>query len=99
MNLAKLLETRGRTILGPLTKDTVTMVMEYVTNPAPTDEDWDRIHSRVINNSSKARTVWQAVVAIDPTFPREILANPKGRKWPRVPDPLTVARAVRSALS
>lgn len=59
----------------------------------PTERNWDAIYSIIIAPSMRRGTIWQAVLAIDPTFPT-IMPGPN---WLRVPDAMLVARAIREA--
>lgn len=80
---------------GPLSPDVRARLATFFN--APSAETWDDVYSIVINPKSLRRgTVWQAVSAIDPTFPRSCaaFASP-ALKWERIPDPITVARAIR----
>ena len=64
----------------------------------PSAVTWDNIYSILIR---PFKTVWQAVVAVDPTFPCSAAAGydatPEER-WPVVPDPFLVGRAIRAAI-
>jgi hypothetical protein len=66
----------------------------------PTSETWERAYSLVVH--PKGITLWNAVCCVDPTFP---IVGPgddeRGRRrpWPRVPDQLTIVRAIRAATS
>lgn len=76
---------------------------------APSVELWDDIASIIVGGFSRCghkpscRTVWQAVIAVDPSFPRACNPEPSGRRlpaakrWPRFPDAVTVARAIKHA--
>lgn len=46
-------------------------------------------------------TLWRAVTFVDPTYPTTRPGGPRGRSnpWPRVPDTLTLVRAIRFAAS
>lgn len=88
-------------MFGPLPPDVKRQIMAYIDNP--TVEQWDEIFCYIINGNIRSGTLWAAVTSIDPTFPRSV-PSPSGRKkrvpaniWPRIPDPLTVARAIRKA--
>lgn len=88
---------RANNLLGPLDNGLKERIMKYVENPNPTSMDWREIHSVIINNAAKhgrPQTVWQAVTAIDPTFPT---CAPSNQEWTRVPNPMLVARAIRAA--
>jgi hypothetical protein len=43
-------------------------------------------------------TVWQAVIAVEPTFPRSGKSGRTAReRWAKYPDAMTVARAIKHA--
>ncbi len=45
-------------------------------------------------------TLWAAVICVDPTFPTRGPGDDehgRRRPWPRVPDQLTIVRAIRAA--
>lgn len=84
-------------IYGPLQPDVRAKLAAFF--EAPSAETWDEVYCIVINPKSLRRsTVWQAVNAIDPKFPRGCapFASP-ALKWERIPDPITVARAIKEA--
>ncbi len=78
---------KATNIFGPLDSDIKTRITTFL--DAPTEENWNNVFSILIRPT---RTVWQAVIAADPTFPRE-----KRNHWTRVPDAMLVARAIRQA--
>jgi len=82
----------GKLKSGPRSK-----VMALIQNPS--QKTWDNAHGVILN--SQWMTLWQAILAVDPTFPKEGKATDvKGRViegWPRVPDPDLVIRALKYA--
>jgi hypothetical protein len=58
----------------------------------PTQDTWGVAHTMIINRD--LLTLWEAVVAVDPTFPAQ---HKPGTRWPRIPDQLTLRRAMRYA--
>ena len=56
----------------------------------PTSETWGAACSIIINE--RGTTLWQAVRRIDPSFP--VVGPAQGEAWERVPDLLTIARAM-----
>jgi hypothetical protein len=75
----------------PLAPETRKRILRFMETPS--DETWDDIHGIILNGTiGLGRTLWQAVRLLDPTFP-----NSKRDKWERIPDPMTVARAIRRA--
>ncbi len=89
----------ARNVFGPLGPDLRERLVRLL--DAPTSETWQAAQSIILNNNApllghkRPRTLWQAVVAVDPTFPNE--GPPTGQPWSRVPDALTVARAIKEA--
>jgi len=75
-------------------KDCYNRIINYFNNP--TYSNWDDIHGIILNES--CRTLWQAVVAIDSTFPKT------GRKttlegkiiedWQKIPTPEQIIEAI-----
>ena len=59
----------------------------------PTQRTWDDAYS-IILESRSLTTLWQAWIAVDANAPR---SKPLDGKWPRVPDQLTIYRAIRHA--
>lgn len=69
---------------------------------APTESTWDNAYS-IIVNGRKMMTLWQAWIAVDPTAPRTgPVENQRGKRisgWARIPDQLTIYKALRYATS
>jgi hypothetical protein len=87
---------------GPLRDKTKDQITAYARNPNPTKQDWEDIAHVVIRAGSlRAATVWQAVVALDPTFQKSIpsgAGNDAELRWQKVPSGFTVALAIKTAL-
>lgn len=85
-----------RNLFGPISEGCAERIREYL--KAPTTEGWDDIHGILI---SEHRTLWQAIRIVDPTFPAtgplEDINGNRIEDWPRLPDPVLVARAIRAA--
>lgn len=75
----------------PLSSDARIRIRKFLRDPTP--EGWDDVYTILI---TPRLTVWQAVCAIDATFPTQLSASPR-RRWPRIPDAMLVARAIREA--
>lgn len=60
----------------------------------PTQASWDAAHCIILTWAPRHYTLWQAVIAVDPTFPR---SKPCDAPWPRIPDSFTIARAIKLA--
>lgn len=63
---------------------------------------WDRDHGLILRNRPHL-TLWQAIIAIDRTFPRTgRVTDSQGRiveDWRRYPDSVLVGRAIKHALT
>lgn len=64
----------------------------------PTFENWEDISSIIIRKKSFS-TIWNAMIAYDPTFPRSgRITNEKGeviKEWKRIPTPFEVMKAIQ----
>ena len=71
-------------------------ILEFVRQPS--QKGWETIHSIIIDRRSLL-TVWQAVIAIDPTFP---VVGPRTDSrdgsapgaWPRIPTSQEIKKAL-----
>ncbi len=67
----------------------------------PTDETWNDACGIILNmDAGLGRTLWQAVIAVDPTFPKIGPRSPQNSKrepWPRVPTREVLVAALRYA--
>lgn len=77
-------------LFGPLPKAAQTQILAYLN--APSQDGWDAIHGLLIGGGRTA-TLWQAWCAIDPEAPK---SRPLDAPWPRLPEPETLRRAIRS---
>lgn len=60
----------------------------------PNHDNWDDIYSYVIS-TGKTATVWQAVIAVDPTFPTRISKDSEDcARWDRIPSAELVSKAI-----
>lgn len=96
----KRLLDQARNMFGPLSEDIRARVQAFLADPTP--DAWEGCAHAVIawRAGCIGTTVWQAVRAVDPTFPNIGRRTVKGRvvdDWARVPDALLVARAIRQA--
>jgi len=87
-----------KNILGGLSDDCEQRLWAVLENP--TLETWDEAASIIIGGESTT-TLWRAVIAVDPTFPRvgpttDFEGNVL-RPWQRIPDQPTLYRAIRHA--
>lgn len=84
-------------MFGPLSPAVRARVQRFLEDP--TEENWDDVCCIMVR---PLVTVWQAVRAVDPTFPRTGPSfNIKGKRvgcWKRVPDAMLVARAIQRAV-
>jgi hypothetical protein len=83
----------GRTsnVFGALEPDIRKRLERVIANP--TQRTWEDAYSIIIC-ARKFSTLWQAWVAVDDSAPR---SKPCDGKWPRIPDQLTLYRAIKHA--
>lgn len=81
-----------KNLWGRLEGDSLKRLRDVLANP--TQETWEEAFTLIISINDGWVTLWQAVLAVDPTFPQG--KGPDGL-WPRVPDSLTIARAIRES--
>lgn len=82
-----------RNMFGPLRGD-VRERLEAVL-ASPSQETWDDAYSIIVGKNGFT-TLWQAWIKVDPDAPR---SRPLDAPWPRVPDQLTLYRALREVTS
>ena len=69
----------------------------------PTHDTWNNSHGIVVSphRGLGGTTLWQAVRHVDPTFPHTgPVSDSKGNRvsgWSRIPDKMTIARALKHA--
>lgn len=83
---------------GRLTSQGRARIMSLLENPS--QKTWDDAHGIILDRQNWL-TLWQAILAVEPTFPaRGKATDQKGRvvePWPRIPEPELVLRALRYA--
>lgn len=71
-------------------------IKNYIDNP--TVDNWEDIHSIIIDAQS-FKTIWNAMIDYDPTFPRTgRCTDEKGnvlKEWSRIPTPFEVMKAIQ----
>lgn len=82
----------------PLCEEAKKDVKKYLKKA--TANNWDKIQGIIINE--KGETIWQALIKVDPSFPRvgRKLAYPSCKvlkEWERIPTPFQVLRAIQAA--
>lgn len=81
-------------ILGPLDDEIKSRLYALLENPCV--ETWDDCHGIIL--SPRGRTLWQAIIKVDDTFPRRGRATDEDgnvvREWSRVPDVGLIERAL-----
>ena len=89
----------ARNHLGPLAPELQERIRRFIQDPSPAT--WDDIHGIMVAPAGRFKTIWKAVIAIDPTFPKAVYGgstvSPEQR-WQRVPDVITCLRAIRLAI-
>ena len=80
-----------KNVFGGLKGDVRKRLLAVLNNPCQTT--WDDAHTIIITGE-RMISLWQAVLAVDPAFPRS-----KGldEPWPTLPDQFTLCRAIRAA--
>ncbi len=76
-------------LFGKLQPDVRARIVRFLDEP--TEANWNGCYCVLI---SPFTTVWRAMTDLDPAFPRAVGPGP----WERIPDALTVARAIRLKL-
>lgn len=67
-------------------------VLSYLRNPTPAA--WDEIAGMIVQRPNTS--LWKAVIAVDPTFPRSAgTAGPPADRWRRIPDAALIERALQ----
>jgi hypothetical protein len=97
---------RCRNIFGPLNHECRARLLAVINKP--TQKTWSNAYSLIVAfGAPKTETLWQAVLAVDPTFPQKGPATKcdengkelsRGR-WSRVPTRDLLLRAIRHATS
>lgn len=69
----------------------------------PNADNWNDIYAIVISSRGRISTVWQAVLAVDPSFPNRIPADAwdtenESARWTRVPSRELFVEALNIAL-
>ncbi|MCI0563915.1 MAG: hypothetical protein MN733_36030 [Nitrososphaera sp.] len=59
----------------------------------PTQKTWSNAYSIILNPHGRINTLWQAVMAVDPTFPN--IGPRRGEQWERIPSQDLLLRAIR----
>jgi hypothetical protein len=64
----------------------------------PTQETWNDAHSIIVSKNRGFTTLWQAVLLIDPTFPRRASYDMETHtsKWDRLPTSETIIKAIQT---
>jgi len=74
-------------------------IKKYINKP--TFDQWDEIAHYIINPDGQMKTIWNAVIDIEPDFPHmgraEDLEGNVIREWERIPEPFTVLQAIKYA--
>ena len=89
-----------KNMFGPIGPDIKERLDRFFKNP--TEATWDDAHTILIGGDGST-TFWQAVIAVDPTFPRTarlrdpLPDEPPFSIWERIPDLFTAHRALKYA--
>lgn len=80
-----------RNVFGGLKGDVRKRLLAVLNNPC--QKSWDDAHTIIITGT-RMTSLWQAVLAVDPTFTR---SKPCDEPWPSIPDQFTLCRATKTA--
>lgn len=84
-------------LFGKISPQIQKRIKNYIKKP--TFDNWDDIQCIIIGSNMK--TIWQAVIEIDPTFPRSgrrtDLDGNVIKEWECIPEPLIVLQAIKQA--
>lgn len=82
--------------LKPLLKEALYNFYDF-----PSNETWNDIYGMVIGKGKVPTTMWQAVLAVDPTFPSSIPVDAwegdDSVRWARIPDRELFVKALNFA--
>lgn len=83
-------------MFGPIDPNAKHRIRRFLIHP--TSETWDRCYSLIIGGDGFT-TFWQAVSAVNPSFPRSTRMDPDTFKavWEEIPDAFTAHRALKYA--
>lgn len=85
-------------ILDRFSSEIRSRIRQFMENPNA--DNWDDIAGLHLSPTCRT-TIWQAILRLDPTFPqRGRIFDMNGnveREWERIPSPLLVMRALKSA--
>lgn len=84
-------------MFGPMAKTEHAKLRDLIIEP--TETRWEECYSIILRGDGKFLTLWQAVIAIDPTFPRTgpLIGSRKLESWSRIPDRDLIISAIRYA--
>lgn len=89
----------AKNMFGRLTPDIRKRLERVVKNP--TIKNWEDAHTIIIIGADGFMTLWQAVIRVNPSFPRTgRCVDLNGRVlqgWSRIPDKHTLVRALKYA--
>ena len=85
---------RVNNMWGPLNGDVRARLAAVLRNP--TQATWRAAYSIVVAHPGRVATLWQAWGAVDRRAP--VVGPRDGEPWPRIPDKMTLRRAIETAL-
>jgi len=84
-------------LFGKISPQIQKRIKNYIKNPS--FDNWNDISSIIIN-AEGMKTIWQAILKIDPSFPMYgRCTNDEGivtEEWKRIPSPLQVLQAINN---
>lgn len=97
--------THATNMAGALRPEVRARLLRLITDPGP--DTWDAAQSIILNAEARGlgRTLWQAMLRVDPTCPRQGQAEGRGerltpaQRWQGyTPNPMDVLIAIRNAV-
>lgn len=86
---------------GKLSPQIKKRIKNFLDNPNV--ENWDDISGIIIGTKGGIKTIWTAIIELDPTFPKRgrsiDLDGNIVKDWERIPTPLQVLQAIKNSLS
>ena len=87
-------------MFGSISNEYRNKIEQYINKENHTSDEWADLAGVIIDWNSDVSTVWQAVIALDPSFPRSgRVTTEKGKvikDWEKIPSGFTVARAIHN---
>ncbi len=83
----------GSNMLGKLSPEIQERLQAVVDNPC--EETWDDTHCIILSGKGRMKTLWNAVLEVDPTYLR---SKPCDDPWGEIPTKETIVKAINHVL-